>query len=85
MRGRIFIHARPAYEGGVTVKFDGKTVASGLNVIETFITLGGLLKKRGPRIVEMEMKHVSTSLSDRFRNGYRAHGTAPKIRKRNKR
>ncbi|KKS37471.1 MAG: hypothetical protein UV01_C0010G0047 [Parcubacteria group bacterium GW2011_GWA2_42_14] len=84
MRGRISIHARPAYDGGVAIKFDGRTVASGMNVVEAFITLGGLLKKRGPSVVEMEMAHVSTSLSDRFRSGYRARGTAPR-RKRNKR
>lgn len=85
MRGRISIYSRPAYDGGVAIKFDGKTVASGLNVVEAFMALGGLLKKRGPSVVEMEMGHVSSNLAHLFRAGYRARGTAPRSRKRSKR
>lgn len=55
MRGTVKVVARHALDGGTTVYFDGKVVEEGLNVIETFVLLGGILEKRGPRRVEIKM------------------------------
>lgn len=55
MRGTVKVVARHALDGGTTVYFDGKVVSEGLNVVETFVLLGGILEKRGPRRVEIQM------------------------------
>lgn len=55
MRGTVKVVARHALDGGTTVYFDGKVVSEGLNVVETFVLLGGILEKRGPRRVEIKM------------------------------
>ncbi len=55
MRGKILVEARPIEDGGVAISYDGQLQAAGLNVIESMVFLGGLLK-RGPRVVEMTMQ-----------------------------
>lgn len=42
--------------GGTSIYYDGHQVAFGLNTVEAFITLGGILSRKGPKIVTMEME-----------------------------
>lgn len=70
-KGNITILAHPAEDGGVDIGYNGRMVASGLNTMEAFVTLAGMLKNC-PHNVRIVMPTVSENFTHHFLTGYRA-------------
>lgn len=67
----IEIHSLPLDMGGVAIQYGSNLVAGGLNTMEAFVTLAGLLAS-GPKQVKMSMAVVSESFLPHFNVGRKA-------------
>lgn len=75
---QIWIEAATADMGGVAIQYGGKLVAGGLNTMEAFVTLAGMLAN-GPRQVRISMSVVTESFLHHFNAGRKA--VTPRLKK----
>ena len=69
--GTIRVSVRPADDGGVNINYNGIVVAEGLNTLEAFMTLAGMMKN-GPQNIHIVMPTVSENFTHHYLTGYRA-------------
>lgn len=68
----IEIHSLPLEMGGVTIQYGGRLVAEGLNTMEAFVTLAGILANGRSQPVRLGMNVVSPSFKHHFMIGRKA-------------